>query len=278
MKPRRKVFARDYILETLDFYEFVLAEHHNSEEPLIDKDELKWAHDVLQYYFGLVDAKKDRIIAQAYERYKTIELGSVVNENAHVKAPFMRKDSAASKVSYEEILSLANRRRSVRWFKDEPVPRRLVDKAILVARQSPSACNRLPYEFRIFDDPELVKRIAGIPFGAAGYSHQIPTLVVVVGKLDSYFSPRDRHGIYIDSSLASMSFMLALETLGLSSSVINWPDFEPLEVKMQRELGLDVSERVVMLIAVGRADSDGIIPFSQKKSLDVIRNYNRVDK
>jgi nitroreductase len=122
----------------------------------------------------------------------------------------------------------------------------------------------------------MVKIVAGLPFGAEGYAHQIPTVVVVVGKLESYFSPRDRHAIYVDSSLSAMSFIFALETLGLSSSVINWPDFEPLEAKMQKTLGLDVSERVVMLIAVGYADPNGGIPYSQKKSLDVLRTYNKL--
>jgi nitroreductase len=169
-------------------------------------------------------------------------------------------------------------RRSVRWFLDKKVPRKLIDQALLVARQAPSACNRLPYEFRIFDDPALAKKVSKIPFGAGGYSHQIPTIIAVVGKLDNYFSPRDRHTIYIDASLASMSFMLALETLGLSSCVINWPDFEPLEMKMQKTLGLDSSDRVVMMLAVGYASPDCGIPYSQKKELDVIRSYNEIAK
>jgi nitroreductase len=75
-----------------------------------------------------------------------------------------------------------------------------------------------------------------------------------------------------------MGFMYALETLGLASSAINWPDFEPLEAKMARTLALTPSERVVMLIAVGYADPEGIIPFSQKKSLDVLRTYNTLGR
>lgn len=97
---------------------------------------------------------------------------------------------------------------------------------------------------------------------------------MVVGKLESYFSPRDRHAIYVDSSLASMQFMLGLETLGLSSSVVNWPDFEPLEMKMQRRLGLDLSDRVVMLITFGYAHPEGLVPYSAKKELDTFRRYN----
>src|SRR5699024_7446678 len=134
-----------------------------------------------------------------------------------------------------------------------------------VARQSPSACNRQPFEYRVYDDPDLVREVSSIPFGAAGYSHNIPSIVVVVGRLDHFFSARDRHVIYIDASLSAMAFMFAVETLGLASSVINWPDFEPLEHKMAKVIGLEPHERVIMLMAVGHPRSDGGVPYSAKK-------------
>lgn len=273
MQPRRAIFARDYIGETIDFYEQAIAQC-SANPSSIDQTEIQWAHDVLQRYFGIVESG-DSMVDDARQRFHATQ-DTYRPEGDGEKAPFTRKETELSSVSYEDMLQLAMQRRSVRWFQDRPVPRELVDKALMLGRQSPTACNRLPYEFRIFDDPAMVRKVAGIPFGAAGYSHQIPTIVVVTGKLDSYFSPRDRHAIYVDSSLAAMAFMFGLETLGLSSSVINWPDFEPLEMKMQKTLGLDPSERVVMLIAVGHADPDGGIPFSQKKNLDVIRSYNEI--
>lgn len=273
MKPERPVFARDYIGETIEFYEFAIKQYVQGESA-IDSSELEWSHDVLRRYFDRIETGKDRGVDLARDKFlATVELYE--NNEKNQKAPYASAARESSSVSYEDMLGLAMRRRSIRWFQKKKVPRSLIDKALMVARQSPSACNRLPYEYRIFDDPKLVKKVAGIPFGASGYAHQIPVVVVVVGKLDSYFSPRDRHAIYIDSSLSAMSFMFALETLGLSSSVINWPDFEPLELKMQKALGLDASERVIMLMAVGYADSKSGVPFSQKKSLDVLRSYNQ---
>lgn len=275
MQPRRPIFARDYIAETIDFYEQAVTQCA-VDATSIDQTEMEWAHNVLREYFALVK-HGDVMVDAARERF-TATLTTFTPKNNDKKSPFERKQGAKSVVSYDDLMTLAMQRRSVRWFAKKKVPRDLIDKALLVGRQSPTACNRLPYEFKIFDDPKMVKKVAGIPFGAVGYSHQIPTIIVVTGKLDSYFSPRDRHAMYVDASLASMGFMYALETLGLSSSVINWPDFEPLEAKMQKTLQLDTSERVIMLIAVGYADENGGIPFSQKKSLEVLRNYNELKK
>lgn len=268
MMPRRDVFARDYITETIEFYENAVAQHSRVPGSM-ESSELDWAHNVLAEYFRVstgsnpvVDSARARFAAVAYEsRYSD-------------RIP--RPKQALSQISYEDLSLLAQQRRSVRWFQQRPVPRDDIDKALLVARQAPTACNRLPYEFLVFDEPGMVRTVADLPFGTAGYSHNIPAIVVVVGNLDNYFSPRDRHAIYVDSSLAAMSFMFALETLGLSSSVINWPDFEPLEARMQKTLGLSPSDRVVMLIAVGYALDEGMVPYSQKKELDTFRSFNRL--
>ncbi len=73
-----------------------------------------------------------------------------------------------------------------------------------------------------------------------------------------------------DASLAAMQFMLALETLGLASCPINWPDIEPLERRMDRELGLPPHLRPVMLIALGYPDPKGGVPYSAKKGADLL--------
>ncbi|MCK9489414.1 MAG: nitroreductase family protein [Xanthomonadales bacterium] len=276
MQPRRPVFALDYLIETIEFYEAAVAGFTPAAADSGPCDgqaggELLWAHNVLADYFSSVDAEQP-LVAQAHTRFRAT-FGRFQPDRLDHK-PYARSRSPDCPVGWDDLMALSMRRRSVRWFKPDPVPRELIDQALLVARQGPSACNRLPYQFRIFDDPDLVRRVAAIPFGAAGYSHQIPTVAVLVGRLDHYFSPRDRHVIYVDGALAAMGFLYALETLGLSSSVINWPDFEPLEAKMQATLGLDYHERVIMLIAIGHADPDGLIPYSQKKPLELLRRYN----
>ncbi|WP_224760623.1 nitroreductase family protein [Salinibacterium sp. ZJ450] len=268
MRPRRESFALDYIEETTEFFEVAVAQVRRDPEHT-DSDEVYWARDVLREYFAAV-GEQSPVIQRCRARFDALAFDS----EAGARHPYPHAQLPELTVGYDDMLTLAQRRRSVRWFDGRPVEREVLDKALLVARQAPTACNRLPYEYRIFDDAEMVAKVAGLPFGAAGYAHNIPTIAVVVGKLDSYFSPRDRHAVYVDASLSAMSFLLALETLGVSTSVINWPDFEPLENKMQKLLGLDTTERVVMLIAIGYADSTGMVAYSQKKQLSTLRSFN----
>src|SRR5690606_37662959 len=207
MRPRRPVFGLDYLEETIEFYEHALSGSVDGDG--VDGAELAWAHDVIADYFSIVD-HDHAVVAKAYARFQAGQPTPASHLPDSVRKPFARREGITSGVDYQDLLALAKQRRSVRWFSPDPVPRELVDKALLVARQGPTACNRLPYEFRIFDDPDMVREAAASPFGAAGYAHQIPTFAVVVGRLTHYFSPRDRHVIYIDGSLAAMGFMLAL--------------------------------------------------------------------
>src|SRR5690606_20955791 len=187
-----------------------------------------------------------------------------------------KRDFSILNVTYDDFYNLAKLRRSVRWYEDKPVPRELIDKAISAAVLSPSACNRQPFEFRIFDDKELIQKVANISWGTLGFSHNFPVILVVIGKLEAYFDERDRHVIYIDGALASMSLMYALETLGLSSCPINWPDVEQFEKQMEKLLGLEKNERPIMLMSLGYPDKEGLVPFSEKKDLFEIRSYNKI--
>jgi len=267
MKPRKDVFARDYIVETIDCFENIWKQA--SEDHL----QIKWFHDVLTEYFRT--SSQDAFVNKQYTRFTKVINGNAVDFQQAVNfIPYHRQVTDRSQISYEEFYKLARQRRSVRWFLNKPVPRNLIELAILAANQSPSACNRQPFSFRIIDDPELVKTAVTLPMGTAGYSHTIPVLIVVVGNLDAYFSERDRHIIYIDGSLASMSLMFALETLGLSSCSINWPDIEEREQRMEDFLKLKKHQRPIMCLGIGYPDPEGMVAYSQKRALSELAIYN----
>lgn len=58
-----------------------------------------------------------------------------------------------------EFLALMLRRRSVRQFSDEPVPRELLEDALRVAGSAPSGANQQPWSFVLVSDPEVKARI-----------------------------------------------------------------------------------------------------------------------
>ena len=270
MRPRRETFALNYIGATVNRFQQLTGEIGGSAGT--DR-ELQWASDVLTTFFEV--AGDHPTIQSARSNFVCAPRG-VDDRSPNGLSPYQRDIARAAPVRYEDLLTLAERRRSVRWFEQREVPRELILQATEVASLSPSACNRQPFEFRVFDDPESVQRVAEIPMGTRGWVHNIPTFVVIVGTLSAFFDERDRHLIYTDGCLAAMSFLLALETLGLSSCCVNWPDIAEREHRMAEVLGLGPDERPVMCVAVGYPDPAGLVPFSQKRAADQLARFGSV--
>jgi nitroreductase len=260
MQPRRPVFAEAYILETVQAYKRAAISGFSSME------EAKWFTDVLYEYFSVV--KDTPVIAKA--RALFFEALEYEASDGRKSVPYPFKDVPECDISFDSLHQLYTRRRSVRWFQDKDVPMELIEKAIGIATLAPSACNRQPYAFHVSSTREKAVQMAKCAGGSGGFAENLPCVIAIVGDLSAYPKERDRHVIYIDGSLASMQLMLALETLGLSTCSINWPDVESAERKMQKLLGLPDYERPIMLLAVGYAREDGGIPFSHKKSADIL--------
>ena len=257
MRPRRAVFAAGYIEETVSQY--MVCKEMNA----ASKTELQWAHDVLSDYFAVVGS--ELAVDQARTSFKRSQ---TAGDEYQSWVPYESEVRDELSIDYDAFYELCRRRRSVRWYEGRPVPRDLLEKAVRAASQAPSACNRQPFRFSVFDNPNDAAKVGAITDGTAGFSNNFPCLIVVVGDLSAYPFERDRHLIYVDASLASMQLMLALETLGLSSCPINWPDIEVMEIGMADYLNLSYHERPIMLISVGYADPKGSIPYSQKKNTD----------
>lgn len=264
-KKRKDVFASGYILQTVELFSLNAA-HLDSGIP--DIEELRWAFNVLSKYFSLVE--DDETIAKARKIFDGVKFSELSQPNY---IPYIHNAISVSSIDYDNFLKLSIQRRSVRWYQQRKVPRDLIDKAIVVAGMAPSACNRQPFYYKIYDDPIEASKIGGIPLGTYGFNENFPCLAVLIGDLSAYPDERDRHVIYIDGSLSAMAFMYALETLGVSSCAINWPDIPDKEKTMAKELKLQRFERVIMLISLGYADSEGMVPFSAKKELRHLRRY-----
>lgn len=261
MRPRAALFAEEYILETVRAFEKALQ--ISADDPVT----IRWAHDVLTAYFCAVEAGPS--IADAKRLFDELSANSTnwpaVDGNAWSPKP--RAKGVISGVTFDDFFRLCEQRRSTRWFLQRLVPKSIVENAISAALQAPSACNRQPFFFRAFLDPKTAAEISSIAMGTAGYFHQIPALIVVIGDLGCFPHERDRHVPYIDASLATMQLMLALETMGLASCPINWPDIETLEQRMMRRLELKPYQRPIMLLAVGYPDPSGDIAYSAKKTV-----------
>lgn len=261
MKDRRKVFALEYIEETVDLLKNLAKGNQPNEQ-------IQWAFDVLQQYFEVTESAQKRDKAQ-----KNFNSISPAYASKGLFTPFSLPLTPV--IEDNSFAALAKKRKSVRFFDNSRIPERaIMDEAVLLAGLAPSSCNRQPFSFRIIDDPNLVKKMAVLPGGTRGFSDELVAMVAVVGQMNVSPSITDRHLMYVDGSLAAMNFMLALESLGVASCPLNWPEDKRKDDVVRRLLSLETFERPIMMIAYGYAAKDGKLAYSVRKPLDQLRKYN----
>ena len=257
-RPRKPVFALDYILPTVRSLDQVRSAGCSEETVL-------WAEDVLSDYFDVVE--REGCIVDAYALF-TQQMKARTAPT--LSSPAAKPAEKSSPVSFDALAALCRQRQSVRYYQHRPVPRETVEEAVRVALQSPSACNRQPLEVFIAEKGGALRELCELPMGSVTFAANMQCLAFLVGDLNAYFDERDRHLIYIDAGLFAMSLCLALETMGLSSCIINWPDIEEKEAALAGRLNLPPHKRCVLCISIGYADPDAASPSSRKKTADEV--------
>lgn len=265
MKPRRDVFALRFILPTVVAFS-VLAK-----KTILDRSEYKWAYQVLREYFKIVKSNHGNYLKafDIFDKFNSITPHIVKDK----MIPYVISDNK-SNIVYEDLLNFTKKRKSVRWYKKKEISNEIIEKALKIASLSPSSCNRLPYRYIVSNkDFNMTKKISDISAGTIGWSHNIPGIAVLVGKQSAFTNVSNRHSIYVDSTLSVMPFILALESLGLNTCLINWADIPARERKMNELLSLKKDEKVILSIAFGYADVSEKVAFSQRKYINEISDF-----
>lgn len=188
----------------------------------------------------------------------------------------------------------ANRRRSVRFFSDEPVPLEVIRTAIRSAGTAPSGAHKQPWTFVLVTDPEVKRkiRIAAEAEERETYEHRmsdewraalapigtdankpfletVPAIIVVFRQ--DWEATEDggrRKNYYVQESVGIATGMLiaALNDAGLATLT-----HTPSPMKFLAEiLERPGNERAYLLLPVGYPSGECVVPDFERKPLDDI--------
>lgn len=136
--------------------------------------------------------------------------------------------------------------RAVREFRDDPVPREVVDDVLEVARMSGSASNKQPWELVVIRDRATLEALAGVE----GYADHLAG--AVLGIVPVMAGEREGQESYDEGRLCER-IMLAAHAHGVGSS-IGW--FVGDGVPAVKELlGIPQERRVRSAISLGYPDA-----------------------
>ena len=166
-------------------------------------------------------------------------------------------------------------RRSIRLYKDEPVPREMIDELLKDATQAATASNLQPWEFVVITDKNFIKDIsdsckrkmlAAIEADPNSYMkryesslrnpdlnmfYNAPCLIYIVASRSAPLA-------IFDCSMAACNLMLSARARGLGSCWIGL-GADPAS-DMRRKLDIPEDYRIVAPIIVGVPDQEPAAP------------------
>lgn len=191
----------------------------------------------------------------------------------------------------DAFYEMMNTRRSIRFYSDDPVPRHLIERAILTASTAPSGAHMQPWTFVAISDPAVKRKIriaaekeekesyggrmseewleALAPFGTnweKPFLETVPWIVVCFAQSYGFNDDESRRKhYYVQEScgIACGMFISALHNMGLATLT-----HTPSPMKFLNEiLGRPKNEKPFILFPVGYPASDATVPDISRKAL-----------
>ncbi len=160
-------------------------------------------------------------------------------------------------------------RHSVRQFSKEHVDEETILKAVSIAKQAPSACNRQSVKVYYYKDKDLNLRIGKFIGGNRGFEDEVQNYLVITSSVSSFGNANERNQMYVDAGLFTMSLIEALHFLGIASCILQNGEHKSRD-KIIRGICTNIPdyERIVLFIAIGHYKENVVYAASHRKSTE----------
>lgn len=214
-----------------------------------------------------------------------------MKKESFIELKFQSKTEGEMLDQAEKFYKEMNRRRSVRHFSPEPIPRKLIELAIRTASSAPSGAHRQPWKFVAVSDPSIKKKIrqaaereekksyqermpeewlkALAPIGTdwrKPFLETAPWIVVVFAEsygLEPNGSHRKNYYVQESVGIACGLFIAAIHQMGLVTLT-----HTPSPMKFLSEiLNRPENERPYILFPVGYPAENSLVPNLRRKDL-----------
>lgn len=177
----------------------------------------------------------------------------------------------------EALRNLMTTRRSVRYFKEQPVPKDILSECIEVINWAPSSCNKQPIQVYTTNDPACAAECASNCKGLTGFSSYIPCFMAICVDTRGYVYPSEMYLPSVDASLGAENMLLMLHAKGLASTVLSWAQKDEEEEQNLRQL-LDIPDYCTIIFNVVTGYPDTIPPVPERKSVSLTMNLKECGK
>ena len=203
----------------------------------------------------------DRLCKKLGEEYmeslqKTLDAG----------APVVSKEELEKGKAFDFSRFIGSRH-SIREYEKRPLDEKEVKRAVEIANQSPSACNRQPSHVYFTNQPAVVAKIDDLITGSSGFKGEVPNYMVLTTDR-AYFSYEEQYQWYINGGIYLAYLSLALHAQGIGHCIMQWKAFYKTEEKLKQLLGISKTEAIIAIIGCGYFKDDIKCIRAQRKTAE----------
>jgi nitroreductase len=148
------------------------------------------------------------------------------------------------------LLEVISSRRSIRKYKKEPVPDRLINEILEAGRWAPSGLNNQPWRFAVIKDQSFKTQLSGMTHYSNIISNSDFCVAVFYNNLSGYHREKDLMSI----GACIQNMLLYAHYLGIGSVWLG--EILKNKDKINDALGIDPMNEFMALIAFGYPDED----------------------
>ena len=178
----------------------------------------------------------------------------------------LSKKDVDAKTDYEKFLLS---RHSIRNFSEKRLTKKDFEKAVHIARLTPTACNRQMVNV-IFCESDSAKEavISVIRKNLVGFNLDYATPIVVTFNTAAFSNPLERNQGWLNAGLFTMNLVNAMHSLGIASCICEFQQKPKREKALKKILHIKDNERIAVTIMAGYYRDENKVYVSQRLSSD----------
>lgn len=142
-------------------------------------------------------------------------------------------------------------RRTLRHYATQPLNKKRLERAVDVARFTPSSCNRQPCRVHCVSDRQTMERILELQGGNRGFGHLADCILVVTSDLACVTNLRERTDPFVNGGMFLMTLSYALYHEEVAHCILNWSRSPEEDINLRNILKIKESETVIAIVSCG---------------------------
>ncbi len=166
-------------------------------------------------------------------------------------------------------------RHSVRHVQGR-VPTENIIKAVQLACNAPSACNRQYVKVKLIDNPRHAQLLLDLQNGNKGFGHLVEQLLLVTVDLSGIRWLAERHDVFTNAGIFIMNLCYALHYHKIAHCMLNWSEPKEKDDVLRSRISIPDNETVVLMIMLGDAPAEFKVTSSPRRAVeDVLTIYGK---